>query len=351
MRAAAHSRFEKLMPQRQSSLIASTMLALCAAACARPASAHVRWFTDPNDPQLADFEAYRLTDTPALVWFAVGAFLVATAIFLDGRLPSAPVIGARLQQNAIELLRILTGMSMLLLAYGGTLLAPHLEAYGAFGTTLLFLQALIGVLLISNHFVVHAAILTILLLLGTMVQFSVLWGIEYINFIGIALFLLFTNFPEPVMRARLAPYAVDMLRIFTGLALITLGITEKLQGAVLGQAFLASYEWNFMKLLGLEWFSDQLFVLSAGAMEVIFGVIMVLGVVTRLNTAVIAGFMLTSNIVFLLINESDNALMEFVGHMPIIATASILMLLGYGQKLKCPNPTLKPASPKLQPAE
>ena len=96
-----------------------------------------------------------------------------------------------------------------------------------------------------------------------------------------------------------------------------------------------------MPYLGFEWFTDQLFVLSAGAMEVVFGTIMILGVITRLNTFVIAGFMLTSNIVFLITNENENALMELVGHMPIIATAVILLLLGYGQRIKLRNPTVR----------
>jgi len=76
-------------------------------------------------------------------------------------------------------------------------------------------------------------------------------------------------------------------------------------------------------------------------MEVVFGIIMILGVVTRLNTLAIAGLMLLSNVVFLLTNENDSALIELVGHMPIIATCLILLMLGYGQRIKLKNPTLR----------
>ncbi|MEM9238335.1 MAG: DoxX family membrane protein, partial [Pseudomonadota bacterium] len=219
-------------------------------------------------------------------------------------------------------------------AYDGALIAPHLQAHGGFGLFLVFLQAGIGILLLSNHFLHHAALLMLILFLGMMIQFGPVRSLEYVNVVGIALFLLFNYLPSDALREKLKPYSVDMLRIFTGLSLIMLGIFEKLHGAAMGQAFIADYQWNFMQVLGIGWFDDRLFVLSAGVMEVVFGVILVLGVVTRLNILVVAGLMLTSNIVFILQNEQDEALKELIGHLPIIATALILLLLGYGQRLK-----------------
>lgn len=304
------------------------------------AMAHVRWFTDPNDPSLETFPTYTLTDGPVLIWIAIGITLISIAVILDGRFPKVPIVSSKIRHDAMELMRVLTGMSLLLTAYGGQLIAPHIVASGGFGISLVFLQALIGLMLISNHFLHHAAILLVLLFLGTTAQFGFVQGLEYINIIGIALFLFFNHVPNEGLRERLKPYSVDMLRIFTGIALVTLGVTEKLTGAVLGQSFVANYQWNFMQMLGFDWYTDQLLVLSAGAMEVVFGTIMILGVVTRLNMLVIAGFMLTSNVVFLLTHENENALIELVGHMPIIATAVILLLLGYGQRIKLRNPTV-----------
>ena len=305
------------------------------------AFAHVRWFTDPNSPLLANYPSYGLFDAPALVWIAIGLTLIATAIALDGRLPTPPIVHSKIRHDFMELLRIFTGISLVLTAYSGALIAPHLQASGGFGLALLFLQGFIGILLIANRFVHHAALLLGLLFLGTMSQVGFVKTFEYINLIGIALFLFCNHAPSEELQARLKPYSVALLRIFTGAALVTLGISEKITGAALGQAYLALYEWNFMQMLGFDWYTDQLFVLSAGAMEITMGIILMLGVVTRLNTLVIAGFMLTSNIVFLLTAENQNALIELIGHMPIIATALILLLLGHGQRLKLPNPTLR----------
>ena len=69
-------------------------------------------------------------------------------------------------------------------------------------------------------------------------------------------------------------------------------------------------------------------------MEVVFGCILILGVVTRLNTLVIAVFMLLSNITFMFQSNQPAALIELIGHLPIIASAVILLFLGYGQRLK-----------------
>ena len=170
-----------------------------------PAFAHVRWFTDPSDPALVRFPLYSLTDVPVLVWIGIGMFFVSLAVVLDGRLPVLPIVNTKIRHDAMELMRILTGMSLLLTAYNGDLIAPHMTAYGNFGLALVFLQALIGILLISNHFVHHAAILLVLLLSGTMIQFGFVKAFEYVNFIGIALFLFFNHFPDSEVQRKLKP--------------------------------------------------------------------------------------------------------------------------------------------------
>ena len=301
-----------------------------------PASgqAHVHWFVTADSPGAATYQPYSLSESAVLIWIAVAVAIVAIAIVLDKKLPGLPIANTKVRHDVMELMRVLTGMSFLLTAYDGALVAPHLQAYGGLGTFLVFLQAGIGLPLLSNHFLHRAAILMLILFVGMLIQFGLIRSFEYVNVVGIALFLLFNYFPSEDARQRLKPYSVDVLRIFTGPSLIALGVSEKLYGAALGQAFITDYQWNFMPLLGFDWFGDRLFVLSAGVMEVVFGLILVLGVVTRLTTLAPAGLMLTSNMVFLLQNKQDEALAELIGHLPIIATALVLLLLGYGQRLK-----------------
>lgn len=296
------------------------------------AAAHVRWFVEDGDA--ASAVPFTLSDPAVWIWALVAIALVATAIVLDCKLPALAVPNTKVRHDVMELMRILTGISLLLTAYDGSLIAPHLQGVGNFGLALVLLQAGIGLMLLSNHALQHAALLLLLLFLGMSVHFGFGLTIEYVNIVGIALFILFNAMPDSAVRDRLKPYSVDVLRIFTGLSLIILGIAEKLHPAALGQAFIADYAWNFMPLLGFDWFDDRLFVLSAGVMEVVFGTILVFGVVTRLNILAVAALMLTSNIVFLIEGRNEEAMVELIGHLPIIATALVLLVLGSGQRLK-----------------
>jgi uncharacterized membrane protein YphA (DoxX/SURF4 family) len=297
------------------------------------ATAHVRWFVE-SDVTVVDFRPYSITDVEVLVWMAITVVVVGLSVALDAVLPTVRIVDSKTRHDFIEILRIFTGMSLLLTAYEGAIVAPHLEAYGAFGTKLIFLQAAIGILLIANRFVRHAAILLILLHLGLTIQFGILSAFEYLVMIGIAVFLLINNLPTHELRERFKPYSVDLLRIFAGISLITLGFSEKLIGAMMAESFLAAYNWNFFAILGLDFFTDRLFVLSAGFIEVIFGIILVLGTTTRLNVLALSAVLLASNILFIIEGNKEAALVEFVGHMPVIGVALILILLGSGQRLK-----------------
>lgn len=305
--------------------------------CSASAYAHVKWFVDPHMPPPLDYVPYSWTEPAVLVWVAIALCLIAASIFLDDKFPEPPIPTHRFRHDAIVILRVFTGMSLFLTAYDGNLIAPHLHAYGALGMILLFLEGIIGLLFIADRFMYHASALLFLLLLGVLIQYDFISVLEYCNLVGIALFFMFNHMPTTELSNKYKPYSVDMLRIFTGLALATLGVTEKITGGALGQAFVAEHGWNFMQLAGFDFFDDRLFVLSAGVMEVIFGIILILGTTTRINTLVVSSFMLMSNTVFLVIGDNPSALMELVGHMPIIGSALILILLGYGQRLKITN--------------
>ncbi|UWR01177.1 hypothetical protein K3729_17810 (plasmid) [Rhodobacteraceae bacterium S2214] len=260
----------KLSPAFLLSLGAFLILVLTFSAT--QAFAHVRWFVDTN-VTIENFVAYRITDPEVLIWIAMSIMIVLASFVLDTKLPEVRVVGSETRHDFIEILRIFTGMSLLLTAYEGALLAPHLVAYGAFGTKLIFLQAIIGILLIANRFVRHAAILLIILHLGLTIQFGVLAALEYLSMVGIAIFLLINNLPTPELRAQYKPFSVAIMRILVGISLITLGLAEKLFGAILAESFLAANPWNFLPALGFEFVTDRLFALSAGFVEVIFGII------------------------------------------------------------------------------
>lgn len=304
---------------------------LGAALSASGAAAHVNWFVDSAATPLPN---YSVTEPAFLLWAAVAVALVGVSVWLDGKLPVLTVPDSKTRHDFMELLRVFTGMSFLLTAYDGALVAPHKVVEGAFGVTLLFTQAIIGIMLIANRYIKTAAYLMIALHIGVAIEFGVLSALEYGILVGIAVFLIFNNIKDDALRERLKLYSVDALRISAGISLIALAFGEKLGPSALGQVFVAQYQWNFMQMLGFGIFDDRLFVLAAGMVEAALGIVLLIGTTTRLAVLVLSMMMALSNIVFILQGNNEAALVELIGHMPIIGTALVLLLLGYGQRLK-----------------
>ncbi|MEO0939868.1 MAG: hypothetical protein AAFY38_17080 [Pseudomonadota bacterium] len=323
-------------PAQARILLRTLLISLIATCAAAPALAHVRWFVEAG-VAVEGFEPYSLTSPEVLIWIALATGIVGASVWLDTVLPDVRIVDSKTRHDFIEILRIFTGMSCLLTAYDGAIVAPHLDASGGFGTLLLWVQSIIGILLIANRFIRHVAIWMLLLHLGLAIKFGVIAALEYLIMPGIAVFLLINNLPTDALRVRWKPYSVSLLRIFTGISLITLGFSEKLLNAQMAETFLIVNNWNFLALIGLDWFSDRLFVLSAGVVEVVFGVILVLGTTTRLNVLAFSATLLASNVIFLVEGNREAALLEFIGHIPIMGVALILLLLGYGQTLRITN--------------
>lgn len=308
-------------------------VALSIAACfaASGAWAHVNWFVEPGAETLPN---YSLRDPIFLFWAWVAIALIGFSIWLDTKLPTLRVAQSKMRHDFMEILRVFTGMSFLLTAYEGALVAPHKMADGGFGLTLLFLQSVIGIMLIANRWVKYAAALMLVLYAGVIFKFGVMSALEYAIVPGIAMFLLFNAIEDPARRDVLKPYSVDALRIWTGVSLVALAIGEKLAPSALGQVFVSTYQWNFMQLLGFEIFDDRTFVLAAGMVELAIGACLILGTTVRLAVLALSAMMALSNIVFILQDNKEAALVEFIGHMPIIGIALLLLLLGYGQRLR-----------------
>jgi uncharacterized membrane protein YphA (DoxX/SURF4 family) len=81
------------------------------------------------------------------------------------------------------------------------------------------------------------------------------------------------------------------------------------------------------------WYTDYLFTLSAGTMEALFGLIFILGVVTRLNALAIAIFF--SIPIFIL------GPIELAGHLPHFCAVVLLLLFGSGEHFKAAYPISK----------
>jgi len=309
------------------------------------ALAHVKWFVAAGADMPDDYVAFSITESAVLLWTMLALLLLASSIWLDRRLPEPPLALRTLKSIAMRCLALFTGSSLILSALWGNILAPHYQWPGLYADALLILEALSGLLLLFPALVFAGALLLLLLFAGLLLQAGP-EALEYCNIVGIAVFLAFTHFPSQAGRERLCLWSLPLLRVCTGLALLILAFSEKLLRPDHAEEFVSSYMWNFMANLGFTTFDDRLFVLAAGSVEAVIGIVLILGTTTRLAILVISGFMLTSNVTFFLQEHLTEATTEIIGHLPIIGTALVLLCCGSGPRLRVWRPPTSPILPQ-----
>ena len=300
------------------------------------ALAHVKWFVARDGSLPSPDYHYTWTSPAVLVWILIFIALITLSYHLDKRICHL-IPGQRIAIPVfVRIFSVLVGIALVFAAYySEAIFAAHYIVTNRFLFLLQFIEAAIGLMLISQ---ISLKTTVYPFIPGNLIAFlygsiAVIYGFtevfDYINFLGIAVFLIFHYSGDP----KIQQFAVPSLRVFTGLALIVLALSEKLLNPDLGYAFLSIYDWNFMKMLGMNWYTNELFVLSAGFMELIFGINILLGFMTRVTTAVVATFMVISNLTFVFQQHMDLAITELIGHLPIVATAIVLVVHGSGNRL------------------
>lgn len=189
--------------------------------------------------------------------FVLGTFLVATALFWN-----------------------------VVILPAETVVTPILE-------TLKYAQVAIGLMFVFHLFPRYASIGLIVLTAVVTISHGIEAILENVILFSLALYFYLMHTSVTGFWAVAKKYSVDIVRIGTGVSLIALACTEKLLYPELGMQFLAEHHWNFMQPL-FPWFTNELFVLSTGFAEALFGLVFIFGYVTRINTIVIGAFFAVS---------------------------------------------------------
>lgn len=293
------------------------------------ASAHVKWFVD--ETAVEPTEHFSLGEPWVLAWLGAIVLAIVVGTVLDVRLPNVSERWKlRLrswQPRVVILVRLLVGTWLLVNVYFQTVLVPSYPVDDAFTRVLHIMEFITGGLLITGVLLPLGSILLLVLYVGASIAFGWVSTLEHVFLVGIAFYLfLYTYKGSPFSTEWAAP----LLRVFTSVSLVVLGLQEKLLHPELALAFLKDHaNFNFMQVVGVTAFSDRLFVLSAGMTEVLFGLIFLLGIVTRINTAALALFFVST--AFML------GIHEVTGHLPLFAVVVVLLLYGSGPYLKFSN--------------
>lgn len=191
-----------------------------------------------------------------------------------------------------RLLALHLGVSMLALAATGAFLTPGVsDLTGAGGTTLLLLEAAVGVWLVSGYQVRSAAVLV--LALGPVLAVAASSAtilLECANLAAAAAFLVAVppgtdrfGFARPSDHAL--RWGLFWMRVGVGVALIALAFTEKFTYPALALKTLESYPaLNVFSLVRIP-VGDETFVAIAGAVELLFGLLVISGAALRPDRA------------------------------------------------------------------
>ncbi len=287
---------------------------------------HETWFTSARPPYDWGFAA-----RPATIGLIAAAVLGAVAWRLVGRRLPRPELAflsplGRLSPWVPRLLAVHAGVSLLAQAARDTYLAPALALpESPSGAALRIAEGVLGVWLISGFRIRGAAFAVVVAGPLGMLRYGVVPILERMDLLGIALFLALL--PPGADRWGAAPVAealveraVSWLRLLVGGALVVLAFTEKLARPALALAFLDRFPaFNILRTLGLD-VGDVAFVRIAGAVELLFGLLVISGTLPQL-AVIVAGIPFNATLFFL-------GAEELIGHLPIYG--AMLALLVYG---------------------
>ena len=346
-----------MLPARPTPLLRPLTALLAVLGLTSPAWSHERWVAhellSPFDRDL--FESAGPTNLGLL---AVALVVLAIAGVLgrrvaDPRPSEAPA--TTLRDAALAFLGLTYGVGCMISAMNGEFLAPDLVAdQGALARGLVWGSGATGLLLALGLFTRPAAWASLaLFVLAVAVRpfeyfddapVGVAAVLNYLDVVGITLFLALAgrgsmSLDRLLGRQRTSEgtagraRATGLLRLFLGATLLLLGLQKflhpELPMGVVQNYGDAIYE-PFEQLLGV---SEELYVFGAALVEFSVGLVLLMGVFTRLVMLVLAGMFTATLFVF----EG-----EIFGHLPLFGIVVLLFAEGGGSFRLPPR---KPANP------
>ena len=295
-----------------------------------PVVAHEAWFTHVRPPFDWSFAA-----EPLSLILIAAAILAAVLWRVIGRRLPQPEIGllrplGRLAPYVPRLLAIHAGVSLLAQAARGTYLAPSLDLPAtAFGSAVAIAEGVLGVWLITGYRIRPAAMALVAAGPLGMPGYGVVPILERVDLLGVALFLALLppeDTPGGATTADPGRVAVSLfaLRLSAGGALIILAFTEKLARPGLALALLDRYPaFNVLQAVGAP-VDDLTFVRIAGAIELLFGLLLISGRLPQI-AVIVAGIPFNATLFFL-------GTEELIGHLPVYGTMLALLVYGSSER-------------------
>ena len=300
---------------------------------------HERWFTDESRFPV-QFDTWSSPNSLVPIAIALGITVVASLIWRARDRHSVvpgPIALGMPWENYVLLLTwvplvigIHMGVTLLVSGVSRQLFIPNLVLpLNLLGGVLGMMEIAIALSFIYGALARPAAATLAFLWLVGMLLFGPLRLIEHTEIFGIAFFLFATGrgplaFDMTMDRLNkplpsLIPYAVPVLRVSLGIGLAVTAFTEKIWNIPMGLAFLSEHHFNFLPYMGIR-VDDTRFLLIAGTVELLLGLMLIAGAYVRL-------IILVTLIPFNL-SLPFMGWRELVGHLPTYGILALLLLWG-----------------------
>ena len=301
---------------------------------------HERWFLDESKFPV-QFDTWNTPNGLVPVAVAVAITALATIIYRTrGRhsVVPGPVQLGMPWENYVRLLTwvplvigVHMGVTLLVSGVSRQLFTPNLVLpLNLLGGVLGMIEIAIALSFIYGALARPAAAMLGFTWLVGLIVFGPLRLIEHTEILGIAFFIFATgrgplafdmaldrlNKPVP----RLIPSAVPVLRIALGIGLTVVAFTEKIWNVPMALAFLQDHNFNFFPYIGVTSIDNEKFVLIAGTIELIVGLMLIAGTYVRL---VILITLIPFNLTLPFMGWR-----ELVGHLPTYGILALLLLWG-----------------------
>lgn len=260
------------------------------------ASAHVKWFVDADEVIEKSHHTtpfYYLTSKEVWVWVGVVFIVVLAFSFLDSVIKAPKKLvkfGLEHEATINRVAQVILGLFLVTVSFiWKIIIVPDIHITNTVALVLACVQALIGVMYIFDIYPRIASLVLLGFCVGVGFWNGPVAFAENAILVSLGLYFFIKNSDPASKVFRLNKHAVELVRLGTGISLIVLAFTEKLAYPELSLAFLEVHHWNFMQAL-FPWFTNNLFVLSVGFAEMIFGILFIMGYLTRITTILIAIF-------------------------------------------------------------
>jgi hypothetical protein len=295
--------------------------------------AHQTWFQEHGP---TDWSFVTETATLALLGAAVAVTLAVRLLSRRFNGIDVPWLG-RLAPWMPFAVRMHLAVSLVGLLSLGVYLSPAMDLQADVAGVLLgATMALVAIGMATGYETRKAAWLLIAAGPLGMLEFGVWPVVQRIDVLGLAIFVLVagpgrwsadqergaTPDPDPERLAR----AIWALKVAAGLALIVVAFAEKLTAPEYAVSFLAHHpELNVAQQVGID-LSDLEFARIAGAIEVLFGLLLISGALPQ-AVVLIAGIPFNATLYFFGVGE-------LMGHLPIYGAMLVLLVFGSDPRLR-----------------